>query len=605
MENKCHSRTKKIQNPVKIFLPGNNPSSNDHLENLSQFIDKKTYASISPSASLADLTIESLDDSYLINITQKRFLQRSYRLAKNFNSLKFFLTIICRILPLKDKIDMFYSPDGKMLKIENSNLSRLKRINSHILKSNNSKSGNTQIKKIMSQKKEMDRLFNQCNTLEDLPRALLGLRPFKNYQTSQVLIHEKGNTTGENLHYNVTRGYIYDKIPIKNFNKIYSLIKKSKTKLFNQSQILEETLGVIGTFLAREINLKKHSIIIILSRNDLFPASIMEREFFNVLTHYLSPVFDELLEQYLSIKKSLHLALFLKNLPFPLTVIKNTEHIYVNDRGKIYFDGSDTVNKKKKIIPILNQYELILIDPDKETHTTDMYHFQRISLLGELLNTLQHELNNPLFGLKLTSKLLAEDMTKDDPKEMLNDITSSCHRCQNIIKNFSLLYYNKESFTVINLESILNEILVLTKSETRGLERKIKFSKNLCPKDWNIFVNPTWLTQIIFNFIINSAQAIKSMNVPLEHHKIIVNVNFFENDSRPISISVSDTGPGISTTVMDTLLNPFVTTKTHGTGLGLSICKYLAKKLDADMEFQNNSPFPGATFKLRLPYLEQ
>ena len=54
-----------------------------------------------------------------------------------------------------------------------------------------------------------------------------------------------------------------------------------------------------------------------------------------------------------------------------------------------------------------------------------MHHFQRISLLGELLNTLQHELSNPLFGIKLAGDLLQLDASDEDTKHLIEELSLS------------------------------------------------------------------------------------------------------------------------------------------------------------------------------------
>ena len=68
-----------------------------------------------------------------------------------------------------------------------------------------------------------------------------------------------------------------------------------------------------------------------------------------------------------------------------------------------------------------------------------------------------------------------------------------------------------------------------------------------------------------------------------------------------VTIAITDDGPGVKTELTGTIFEPFFTTKEFGTGLGLSICQNLAKQLGSKIHFQNNSPFPGATFSINLP----
>ena len=77
-------------------------------------------------------------------------------------------------------------------------------------------------------------------------------------------------------------------------------------------------------------------------------------------------------------------------------------------------------------------------------HQTDLFHHERLSLLGELLNTLRHELSNPLFGLQLSSQILKEDLAEDTENlEFIEEISKNINRSQEIIKNFSELFLEK------------------------------------------------------------------------------------------------------------------------------------------------------------------
>jgi C4-dicarboxylate-specific signal transduction histidine kinase len=112
--------------------------------------------------------------------------------------------------------------------------------------------------------------------------------------------------------------------------------------------------------------------------------------------------------------------------------------------------------------------------------------------------------------------------------------------------------------------------------------------------------NSTCLTQIIFNLIINAAQAIKSANARVNKNSIIIKL-IKSDDS--LTIAVVDDGPGVKTECENSIFEPFFTTKDSGTGLGLSICQNLARQLGSKIDFQNNSPFAGATFSISLPII--
>jgi len=64
--------------------------------------------------------------------------------------------------------------------------------------------------------------------------------------------------------------------------------------------------------------------------------------------------------------------------------------------------------------------------------------------------------------------------------------------------------------------------------------------------------------------------------------------------------SVEDEGPGLPTSVQDTLFIPCRSTKTGGSGLGLAISKQLAQHIGATLALQHSSA-SGCLFTLTLP----
>jgi signal transduction histidine kinase len=231
--------------------------------------------------------------------------------------------------------------------------------------------------------------------------------------------------------------------------------------------------------------------------------------------------------------------------------------------------------------------------PADTNNSIDIYHNERVSLLGELINTLKHELSNPLFGLSLTSKLLTDLETDEDKKDIFIEVQKGIERCQTIIKNFSDIYRESTEVKNVELISLIKETIVLTKSESKSVEKKINTEADL--ENLEIQTNPTWISQIIFNLIINSSQAISCSNI----QKPLINVNI-KRSQNLVSIDIIDNGPGIPPELHSKIFSPFFTTKQEGTGLGLNICQRLARKLEGDLRL-TKSDENGTIFTLDIP----
>ena len=593
MENSSNPRTKKIQKNARLTTYLLGPGGDTSTAKLTEIFNKISTVDLTQNKESA--IFFSNYRGNLIEITANHPLLdlKPILLPDSIPLLeKFFKEYQCYFS--NQLISTSFLPSNlHITKLYKSLDRHIKKLECNILKSKDHQVHS--IKNMIMDKNEVKQFLSKCITIDDLPLHILKLHQFKNYKTCQILIHEKGNTAAESLYLSKNQTLVTSKIPVIQFNKIHTIIKKSKTKLFNQTQLLNDDLGVRGTFLAREINLSKHSIIIVVSRNDFFPATVLEQEFFQEIIKNITLVLNNLLLEYLSQKKNKLLKFGLHYLDIPFEIRDPNHQI-------VYSNSFDTSLDYTHQDIIDANYTLFYSPYSDTTYSSDLYHFQRISLLGELLNTLRHELNNPLFGLKLTAGLLIEDSTSEETKETLSDISTNCQRCQNIITNFSLLYKNQDTFIDLNLYKLLKETLVLTKSETRGIEKEIIFADSLSTEDFRIKTNPTWLTQIIFNFIINSAQAIRLSTLDYVNQKITISATHQNLNSQPyLIITVSDTGPGIQKELIEKIFQPFITTKKEGTGLGLSICNYLTNKLGGKIFFSNNIPLPGATFSIELP----
>lgn len=75
-----------------------------------------------------------------------------------------------------------------------------------------------------------------------------------------------------------------------------------------------------------------------------------------------------------------------------------------------------------------------------------------------------------------------------------------------------------------------------------------------------------------------------------------------EDGSSVILLRISDEGPGIEPEIMDSLFDPFVTTKTagRGTGLGLSVVRGLVTAWGGTVTVES-APDTGAAFCVWIP----
>jgi two-component system NtrC family sensor kinase len=431
-------------------------------------------------------------------------------------------------------------------------------------------------------------LFKGHSSIAEIPKHFLTIPGFKEYQSCHMFLQERGTTTVE--HYFSREGKAFKSLEMdaQSFNKIFNLIRKSKHKIFHHNLIPDLDMKLVGTFLANSTSLKTHNFILIVSRNDFLQPSMNEiknfDEFFWALPNFIEKA---LRLSGVEERRILYLNA-LKLIPQPFEI--------KNQNGQIIFKNfSEEPNLNLKSTTKLSDgFNANFYQFSNDQTSSELFHHQRVSLLGELLNTLRHELNNPLFGMKLTSDLLVHETDDDEQKSILKEISHNITRSQNIMENFSNLYTNTNSYQLCSLKKLIDESLILAKSEIRQVKVSQYFKDDLYP-EFKIFTNPTSMVQIFFNLIVNSSQAMRQ--AAIKSASIIFN---FKHENENLIIEIMDNGPGIKPEIQKTLFEPFFTTKPNGTGLGLSITMTLVKHLHGEISYHSNET-GGALFRIVFP----
>jgi two-component system sensor histidine kinase AtoS len=197
--------------------------------------------------------------------------------------------------------------------------------------------------------------------------------------------------------------------------------------------------------------------------------------------------------------------------------------------------------------------------------------------------------------------LLKQDFeAKPESVTLLQQIDTSIERLDNVVTNILQFSADKKlSFAPVNLHSIIHEQLLSfprTDSNTAFFELDLAATPFMVGCD-------TAIRQIIYNLILNALQATKYKG------QIYISTKDIEKkqlNGSCIELSIKDNGPGIDSKLLETLFEPFVTSKNEGTGLGLSIVKQLVLQHMGIIEASNNcdgvdSNETGATFTITFP----
>lgn len=398
------------------------------------------------------------------------------------------------------------------------------------------------------------------------------------FRCFQIAIHRTGDKEFHNFYSdNISNRYYTESVYA--FSNLKNYTKKSKNKFFNTNPNIS-FLGFNGNFSYHYHNIKNYSFFVLVSNNSFLPIDEGSYTNFKNGAEKVTSTIINLIEKFYESQK---IAIIEES-------IKSCYSFFsVND--------SESNTTLKHGIPIgeplnlaIQDYQISRSFMNTNEIFSQFYHDKRISLLGELLDTLSHELCNPLLGIRLFCESLLHYNISAPVDDFANDIKQTAQRCENIIVNFSSLYNSAEK-TSFSINSFIGELLSLAKSECKSVKRIIN---NKISDDLKITTHKIFLGQIILNLIINASQALNLSNTPSP--TLFITIDQLDD---ALFINIANNGPSIDSCSPDMIFKPFFTTKENGTGLGLSISRHLAQRLGGQLCYKALDGM--VNFELRLP----
>ena len=232
----------------------------------------------------------------------------------------------------------------------------------------------------------------------------------------------------------------------------------------------------------------------------------------------------------------------------------------------------------------------------------------KMATLGEMATGVAHELNQPLSVIKTASRFFMKKIKRgqkiadDVLLTMAEEIDSYVDRATKIISH--MRQFGRPSD--ITLEKVqVNETLKKA-LEILGQQLKVRGIEliwDLEPDLPLILADADRLEQVFINLLINARDAIDELWQSQPHQKGEKQITLkTQSNSQEITVTVSDTGPGIPDSILDRIFEPFFTTKKvgQGTGLGLSISYGIVRDLKGSIRAFSRTD-KGASFVIKFP----
>jgi PAS domain S-box-containing protein len=227
-------------------------------------------------------------------------------------------------------------------------------------------------------------------------------------------------------------------------------------------------------------------------------------------------------------------------------------------------------------------------------------HASRLSVMGELLADMAHEIHQPLgvianYANGSLRRLKKGQLTVGALKDRLREIAAESMRVAEVLRRIREFIRRREpEHELVNLNTVVADALQFTRLERRQHHVSVVLRPE--PELRPVEADGVQITQVLLNLFSNAVHAMADAHV--DSPKITISTHMKPDGHA--EVVVADNGPGIGADELPRIFDRFFTTKTGGLGLGLSISRSIVESCGGQLSC-DSKPGDSAVFRLTLP----
>ncbi len=284
---------------------------------------------------------------------------------------------------------------------------------------------------------------------------------------------------------------------------------------------------------------------------------------------------------------------------------KNEEPLWVRADIEANHDESGAVTLWRIVLMDISAQRQA--EEDKKGMEDRLRQAQKLESIGNLAGGIAHDFNNILSSVIGFTELALDEAVKGSTMEdSLQEVYNAGKRAKDLVMQI-LTFARKtnEEVKPVNIMKILQQSIDLLRSSIPS-DISIKHHINC---NSQVVGNPTLLEQVILNLGSNAADAMEDGggNLEIAASDVVVDESFAADvgllgPGNHVRIAVSDNGIGIPGDVIQSVFEPYFTTKAagKGTGMGLATVHGTIKKYGGAIKVESQ-PGQGTVFTVWLP----
>ncbi len=217
---------------------------------------------------------------------------------------------------------------------------------------------------------------------------------------------------------------------------------------------------------------------------------------------------------------------------------------------------------------------------------------EKLAAVGGLAAGVAHEVRNPLSSIKTLATFLAGQFS--DGSQGYEATTVMVQEVDRLNRTITeLLEFARPSDLRVNtcdIKLLINHTIRLVHQDAlnKNIDIKQHTDDGICP----VWADPDRLAQCLLNLFINAIQAMEGGGT--------LTVRSAAGREGYVTVTVSDTGPGIAPEHLTKIFDPYFTTKKKGTGLGLPIVYKIIEAHHGKLDVKSTLN-QGTSFTMTIP----
>lgn len=284
--------------------------------------------------------------------------------------------------------------------------------------------------------------------------------------------------------------------------------------------------------------------------------------------------------------------------------------IPADELGEIMRSRNESVRTLRQqeldLAEALQRFEQVATDLKRKNHLLEtarrnLADADRLASLGMMSAGIAHELNTPLTVVKGLAEKLAADPAHtlgESEAQLLCRVVTRLERLGESLLDFARV--RPPVRRRLGLARLVDEAATLVRldRDTRASQIVSRVHPGL-----ELACDGDRIVQVLVNLVRNSVDAMRASEAGAGG-RVVIEAEAIEREGAAwIAITISDDGPGIDPAVLETLFEPFVSSRldAKGTGLGLAVAEGIVHEHGGVILARNRADRSGAVFEIVLP----